>query len=359
LDVTRGLARVDVLIIGAGQAGLAVARALQAAGVQFCLYERHARIGDSWRRRFDSLTLFSSREMSSLPGLPQAGDPAGYPGRNEMGDYLERYAERLHAPLVTNQGIQRLTTGPYGFQGLTDAGAKVEARSVIVATGGFQRPRVPDFAQSLSGDVRQLDALSYHSPVAVPEKNVIVVGDGATGRQIALELAPNRRVTLATGARRYYGPQRILGKDFTWWGWQSGLITADKASPLGRIVRKFDATPGLHLCLFALRHANIRLAPRCVGADAGRLLFADGSRLQCDAVVWALGYQDETDWLDIDGAATPHGFIEERGISPIPGLYYVGREWQNARASGLVCGVHRDSLKIAQLVRACLEGRRK
>src|SRR5690606_25214205 len=106
LDVTRGLARVDVLIIGAGQAGLRVARALQAAGVQFCLYERHARIGDSWRRRFDSLTLFSSREMSSLPGLPQAGDPAGYPGRNEMGDYLERYAERLHAPLVTNQGIQ-------------------------------------------------------------------------------------------------------------------------------------------------------------------------------------------------------------------------------------------------------------
>ena len=136
---------------------------------------------------------------------------------------------------------------------------------------------------------------------------------------------------------------------------QAGLAPPqDKASPLGRTVRRLDTTPGLHLCLFALRQANISLAPRCVGVDADCLLFADGSRRRCDAVIWALGYQDETAWLDIDGAATPHGFAEERGISPIPGLYYVGREWQNARASGLVCGVYRDSLHIAQLAKAHL-----
>jgi putative flavoprotein involved in K+ transport len=268
-----------------------------------------------------------------------------------MGDYLERYAERHDLPVITGAGIARLTRRPSGFLALTDSGARVEAAAVVIATGGFQRPRVPDFAGSLSERVRQLDPLGYRNPSLVPRGDVIVVGDGATGRQIALELAEDRRVTLSIGSRRYYGPQHILGKDFTWWGWHTGLITADKASPLGRIARKFDTTPGLHLCLSSLRRAGIRLAPRCVGADAGRLHFADGSRRRCDAVIWAVGYQDDTAWLRIDGASTHHGFIEERGISPVPGLYYVGREWQNSRASGLVCGVQRDALVIAQLAK--------
>jgi putative flavoprotein involved in K+ transport len=276
-----------------------------------------------------------------------------------MGDYLERYAERHDLPVITGAGIARLTRRPSGFLALTDSGARVEAAAVVIATGGFQRPRVPDFAGSLSERVRQLDPLGYRNPSLIPKGDVIVVGDGATGRQIALELAGDRRVTLSTGSRRYYGPQRILGKDFTWWGWHTGLITADKASPLGRMARKFDTTPGLHLCLSSLRRAGIRLVPRCVGADADRLHFADGSRRRCDAVIWTLGYQDDTAWLRIDGASTHHRFIEERGISPVPGLYYVGREWQNSRASGLVCGVHRDALVIAQLARDHLAARTK
>lgn len=351
--------QVDVLVVGAGQAGLAAARALRAIGLECVVHERHARVGDSWRRRFDSLRLFSSREVSALPGLPHAGDPSGYPARNEMADYLECYAEHLDVPVVTADGIARLTTASSSFLARTDAGATVEAGAVIIATGGFQHPRVPDFADALSERVRQLDALSYRNPGNVPEGDVVVVGDGATGRQIALELVSQRNVTLATGGRRYYGPQRILGRDFTWWGWHTGLIRADKASPLGRIVRRFDTTPGLHLCLLSLRRAGVRLATRCVGADADQLLFSDGSRCRCDAVIWAMGYQDDTAWLKVDGASTRHRFLEERGISPVPGLYYVGREWQNSRASGLVCGVYADALAIAQVAKDHLAARRK
>jgi putative flavoprotein involved in K+ transport len=352
-------ARVSVLVVGAGQAGLAAAQALRAVGLECVVHERHTRIGDSWRQRFDSLHLFSSRETSALPDLPHAGNPFGYPSKNEMGDYLERYAEHFDVPVVTGDGVARLTSASSSFLARTDAGTTVEAGAVIITTGGFQRPRVPDFAESLSEHVRQFDALSYRNPGAVPERDVIVVGDGATGRQIALELAQERRVTLATGGRRYYGPHRVLGKDFTWWGLRTGLITADKASPLGRIARRFDTTPGLHLCLSSLRRAGIRLAPRCVGADADGLHFADGSRRRCDAVIWAVGYQDDTGWLRVDGASRHAKFIEERGLSPIPGLYYVGREWQNSRASGLVCGVHRDSLVIAQLAKDHLAARTK
>lgn len=355
----RKPAQVDVLVVGAGQAGLVAARALRAIGLECVVHERHARIGDSWRQRFDSLHLFSSRETSALPDLPHAGNLSGYPGKNEMGDYLERYAEHVDLPVVTGDGIARLTTASSRFVALTDAGATVEAGAVIIATGGFQLPRVPDFAESLSERIRQFDALSYRNPGVVPERDVIVVGDGATGRQIALELARKRRVTLATGGRRNYGPQRVLGKDFTWWGLQTGLITADKASALGRIARRFDTTPGLHLCLSSLRRARIRLAPRCAGADGDRLHFADGSRRRCDAVIWTVGYQDDTAWLRIDGASTRHKFIEERGISAVPGLYYVGREWQNSRASGLACGVHRDALVIAQHAKDHLAARTK
>lgn len=345
-----------MLVIGAGQAGLAAARSLRALDLDCVVHERHTRIGDSWRQRFDSLVLFSSREMSALPDLPHAGDPRGYPTKDEMGDYLERYAERHDLPVTVGDGIARLTRSPAGFLGLTDSGARIEAAAVVVTTGGFERPRVPDYGKNLSTHVRQFDAREYRSPSLVPGGHVIVVGDGATGRQIALELAQDRQVTLSTGRRRYYGPRRILGKDFIWWAARTGTLAADKASMRGRVNRAIEVTPGLHLRLASLRRAGIRIAPRCVDAGADQLVFDDGSHRSCDAVIWALGYRDETSWLAIEGAALRDKFLEERGVSAVPGLYFVGREWQNSRASGLVCGVHRDAGVIAGLIREQLAG---
>lgn len=354
---TREPTRVPVLVVGAGQAGLAAARALRAVDLSCIAHERHARIGDSWRNRFDSLSLFSSREMSALPGLAHAGDPRGWPTKDEMGDYLEQYAMQFELPVVAGDGIARLWRGRKGFVALTEAGDRVEAESVVIATGGFQQPRVPIFANRLSRCVQQLDALRYRRPSLVQGRDIVVVGDGATGRQIALELAQDRKVTLARGRRRYLGPQRVFGRDFTWWAWRTGLLAADKASPTGRLVRTIDTTPGLHLCSVSLRRAGIRLASRCIGAETDRLTFDDGSHSRCDAVIWALGYEDATAWLEVNGAAVPGGFLEERGVSPIPGLFYVGREWQNSRASGLICGVSSDARVIAEHVREYLNGR--
>lgn len=346
---------VDVLVIGAGQAGLAVARALQSLDVRCVVLERHKRIGDSWRERFDSLVLFTPRALSALPGLPHRGDPRGFPGKDEMGDYLERFAEHFALPVTTGRGVVRLSRTPRGFAAATGSEGVTEARAVVIATGGFQLPRVPPFACALSPRVQQLDALTYRNPDALEQGHVVVVGDGATGRQIALEVARSRKFTLAMGRRRFFGSQGILGQDTTGLALRAGMLTAGRHTPVGRLVHWLDLTPGLHLRTGSLRRAGIDLVGRCIGAEGDRLVFSDGSYRHASAVIWALGYRDDTRWLDVEGAATPDGFLHRQGVAPVPGLYYVGREWQTSRASGLICGVSGDATFIAMRVKDYLE----
>jgi putative flavoprotein involved in K+ transport len=238
----------------------------------------------------------------------------------------------------------------------SESGTIIACKAVVVATGGFQRPRTPRFVASLADQIALLDALTYRSPATLSAQRVVVVGDGATGRQIALELVQSREVVLATGRYRFFGPQRTLGVDTTTLALRAGLLTVDKTTAGARLMRSLDPTPGLHLRSSALRRAGVVLAPHCVGADGDHLRFADGSRRQCDAVVSAAGYRDDTAWIDIEGAADAERFVEDYGVAPVPGVYYVGREWQSSRASGLICGVHRDARMIAAHVAAYLKG---
>jgi len=332
--------------VGAGQAGLAAARILTERGVACVAHERHPRIGDSWRSRFDSLVLFTPRRISVLPGLGHEGDQRGYPGKDEMGNYLERYAACFSLPVVTGNGVARLVKERKHFRAELDDGSLIVSRAVVVATGPFQRPRVPSFASRLAPRVLRLDAASYRNPAQIDGHRVMIVGDGATGRQIALELAPHHGVVLATGRRRNFGFQRLFGVDTTELALRSGLLTDDRDSVAGRLVRAADVTPGLNLQLWALRRAGIEVMPRCVEAVGQRVTFADGSQRDIDAVIFAAGYEDDTTWVDIPGVSEGARFLEHRGVSPVQGLYYVGRDWQTSRASGLICGVGYDAEAI-------------
>jgi putative flavoprotein involved in K+ transport len=345
---------IDVLIIGGGQAGLAMVRALEDQGVGCAAYERHERIGDSWRLRFDSLVLFSARRCSALPGLPVPGDPNGFPTKDEIADYLEQYASRFALPVHTGDGIAKLSMIDGEFVALTQSGASVTARAVVVATGPFQRPRIPPFAAALAPSVKQFDVASYRNPRDVPGATVIVMGDGASGRQMARELAESHQVLLATGKRRHFVPQRFFGRDSTFLFYRIGLLTADKHSRIGRQVRARDAIPGMHLRDSSLRRARVTILPRVVDAHAGGLAFADGRVIMPDAVLWAGGYRDELGWLDIHGAVEGGTIVADRGVCPIPGLFVIGRDWQTCRASALLCGVDRDALTVAVAVRRLL-----
>src|SRR5215208_838099 len=180
---------LDILVIGAGQAGLALGFHLKRMSFRFQLVDRNSRVGDSWRKRFDSLVLFTPRAYSALPGLAVPGDPDTYPTKDEMADYLEAYANHFDLPVVSGTGIRRLERKDGGFRATTDSRQHIDCRAVVSATDAFQRPAVPAISKQLSASVFQLSPENYEAPAQFPPGRVLVAGDGATGREIASELS--------------------------------------------------------------------------------------------------------------------------------------------------------------------------
>jgi putative flavoprotein involved in K+ transport len=335
---------LDVLIIGGGQAGLALGFHLKKAPFSFRIVERHPRVGDSWRNRYASLVLFTPRSYSALPGLPVPGDPEGFPTKDEMADYLESYAERFELPVAPGTGIGRLERVDGGFRATTEAGESIDSRAVVLATGAFQRPAVPPISQGLSDEVTQLAPEDYRTPGQLAASRVLVVGDGATGRQIALELTANHEVFLAAGRRRRVGRDRILGRSVFWWLDKLGVLKASRESRIGRFLIKADPFPGKHLELDNLQQRGVEVVGRVIGAEGKKVAFADGKATEVDAVVWATGYRDDTGWVAIPEAKDAQGnFMHYRGVSPLPSLCFVGRSWQWTRGSALFAGVGRDA----------------
>lgn len=337
---------VDVLIIGAGQAGLALGHHLRTTATRFLIVDRYPRLGDSWRNRYDSLVLFTPRAYSALPGLSVPGDPEGYPTKDEIADYLERYAQQFDLPVVTDTGIRSLTRVSGGFRARTDAGEIMDARSVVLATGAFQLPAVPSVARDLSPDVVQLTPESYKRPDQVPSGKVLVVGDGATGRQIALELAGtgSHHVILAAGHARRVSPQQIAGRSIFWWMDTLSILRASRETRIGRYLLRADPFPGKHLSLRRLQQRGIRVVGRVLRAEGSQVTFSTGETSAIDAVLWATGYRDDSRWVAISEAKDGQGtFRQERGVSPVPGLYFIGRSWQWTRGSALLTGVGDDA----------------
>jgi putative flavoprotein involved in K+ transport len=331
---------VDVLVIGGGPAGLAASYRLTKAGASHLVVDASARVGDSWRNRYDSLILFTPRCLSGLPGLPLSGDPNGYAGRQEFADYLEAYARRFSIPVTSGTRVNRLMRDGGVFVAVLDTGASIEAKAVVVCTGAFQHPVVPSIAASLSPQVKQLDVSSYANPAGVPAGAVLIVGDGASGRDIAVDLAASHRVLLATGKPRRLFPERFLGQSTWTWMDRLGLLSVSGTSVVGRLMKAADPFPDRGRGLPALARLGIDLRPRLTHADGQRVEFSDGTAAKIDAVVWAVGYHDDYHWLEMDP--------DSRGV------YFLGRPWQRNRASGLVLGALRDSGPVIQRVLADL-----
>jgi len=350
-DRSAAGAALDVLVIGAGQAGLAIAYHLRAAGARFGLIERNQRIGDSWRQRYDSLSLFTPRSYSHLPGLLLDGDQDGYPTRDEIADYFARYAAHFDIPVRLGTEVVTLERHGAGFLAALDDGTTVDARAVVVAAGAFQVPAVPGIASELAPSVRQLTPLSYRNPSSDPAGVELVVGDGATGRQIALELAGSHRVVLATGKKRSLAPQRVLGRSIFWWLDLLGLLRITGDSRLGRRLRARDTLPRRDLADRHLRKAGVDLVPRLTAFDQACAIFSDGQTRDVGSVIWAAGYRDDSTWLRIIDAVDASGsFLETRGASPVPGLFFVGRPWLMTQSSALVTGVGADARSIVTRV---------
>jgi putative flavoprotein involved in K+ transport len=336
----------DVLVIGGGQAGLAMGYHLAQAGRSFQIVDAAAEIGETWRSRWDSLRLFTSGRYDNLPGLPFPAAPDAYPGKDDIAHYLQAYAAEFKLPVRLNTNVTSLTRGSDGY--IAKAGGEVlEARQVVVATGPFQVPFIPPVAGALGPGVHQIHGAHYRNPQTVPPGTVLVVGAANSGCQIARELSATHRVELSAGQRIPAIPQRPLGRDV--WAWATALrldkVTAD--TRLGRRLAGRDQVIGPGPRRLARRH-GIRIRPRAARAAGRAVTFADGTSAEFDVVVWATGFAADHSWIDIHEAKDDQGrILHQRGVTPSPGLYMLGLSWQHTRGSALLGWVGRDAAFLA------------
>lgn len=340
--------RFDVVVVGAGQAGLAMGYFLARQGRRFVILERSDSIGAAWRERWESLTLFTPRRYNGLPGLPFPGDPDGYPTRDEVIAYLERYAEKFELPIELNSNARRLTTDDGRFLLEVD-GRTIRADQVVVATGPFQEPYVPQLAERLAPEIFQTHSTGYRKPTDVPEGAVLVVGGGNTGFQIAQELSATHKVYLSVGSRQSPLPQKLLGRDLFWWLTKSRLLNTTVESRLGRRLQHRDTLIGSSPRDLKRRY-GVELKPRVVDASEHTVRFADGSELKVEAVIWATGYRPDYSWIALP-VFDPDGRLRHRrGVTDVAGLYFLGLTWQHTRGSALLGWVKDDAEFVAQQI---------
>jgi putative flavoprotein involved in K+ transport len=337
---------VEVAVIGAGQAGLTIGYFLKRQRRRFVIFERADKLAPAWRERWDSLTLFTPRRYSALPGLAFLGEPDGYPTRDEVIAYVERYAETFELPVELGSEVRQLDLGDDGRFRLDVDGRTISADQVVVATGPFQTPYVPKLAEKVADDVFQTHAVGYRRPDQVPEGTVPVVGGGNTGFQIAKELSATHKVVLSIGSRQKPLPQRLLGRDLFWWLTKTRLLNTTVDSRLGRKLSTRDTLIGSSPRELTKRY-GVDLKPRVVDANGRRVRFEDGTELEVDAVIWATGYRPDYAWIKLPIFDADGRLRHRRGVTDASGLYFLGLTWQYTRGSALIGFIKDDAEFIA------------
>ncbi|HEX6939438.1 MAG TPA: NAD(P)/FAD-dependent oxidoreductase, partial [Longimicrobiales bacterium] len=312
----------------------------------FVILDAASRIGHAWRSRWDSLRLFTPARYSALPGLPFPGDPERFPTKDEVADYLERYAEAFDLPVRLGARVHALRCLPGAGFDIATGTTRYRADRVVVATGAFQQPFVPPAARGLAPHVAAVHSSEYRSPDRLPPGDALVVGAGNSGVQIAAELAATRRTILSVGARLPCLPERILGRSLFWWAEKTGFMRITAHSPLGRLARRRDLLIGRSPRMLA-RELGVRLVGRVERAEGDRVQTRDGEEVRVAAVVWATGYRADYRWIDapvLDARGRP---VHSRGVTPWPGLYFLGLPWQHTRGSETIGWVGEDAAYLA------------
>jgi putative flavoprotein involved in K+ transport len=348
-DKDDALIRREVVVVGGGQAGLAIGYFLAQQGRDFVILEAEREPAAAWRARWDSLRLFTPVRYSSLPGLPFPGDPNEYPTRDEVAAYLTEYARHFGLPIELDSRVHaiRRTNGTYRVE-LRDR--TYEADQVVVATGPFQVPFVPPIAEDLGPEVVQVHSTAYRGPRDIPEGPVLVVGGGNTGFQIAEELAASREVHLSIGSRQTPLPQRIFGRDLFWYLEATGVIRKTTSSRIGRRLEGRDTLIGSRPRAIQRRH-GVRLHGRAVGAAGRTVTFSDGEQFEPSTVIWATGFKVDHSWVDVPVFDDRGRVVHQRGVTESPGLYFLGLSWLHTRGSALIGWVEHDAEFLAETIR--------
>ena len=348
----------DTIVIGGGQAGLSVGYHLARKGSRFLILDANERVGDTWRKRWDSLRLFTPARFNGLDGMPFPAPTYHFPTKDEMADYLEAYAEHFELPIRTGVRVDRLSKE--GDRYVIAAGDKrFEADNVVVAMSNWQKPRVPQFAQELHPGIVQIHSSEYLNPSVLQDGGVLVVGAGNSGAEIALEAARGRPTWLSgrdTGHIPFHIGSlayrlilaRLFGRVLFHY-----LLTVK--TPIGRKMRLKLLSKGQPLVRVKpkdLEEAGVQRVPRTVGVRDGLPVLEGGRTLDVANIIWSTGYQPGFSWVDLPGLGEG-GPVHERGVvTGEPGLYFVGLTFLFAVSSSMIHGVGRDARYIVKHISA-------
>jgi putative flavoprotein involved in K+ transport len=352
----------DVIVIGGGQAGLATGYHLQREGLRFIILEAGAEPTGSWPRYYDSLKLFSPARYSSMPGMPFPGDPERYPARDEVVAYLRAYAKHFNLPIVTNARIETVEKQGTNFTVTTSDGTVRSTRSVIAASGAFNRPFIPTLEEQNTYTGQILHSSSYMNPQPFVGKRVLVVGAGNSAVQIATELARSTDVTLTSRDPVKFMRQRLLGQDVHFWLRVTGIDTFNKQfSGWSPLPKSGNGVLDTGVYQAALKSGKPAYKPLFSHFTPQGVMWSDGTESAFDTMIFATGFKPNFPYLQGLDVLGEYGNAHHRGgISTImPGLYFVGISGQRSIASATIRGVGDDAAHIIRHLKQTLKGEAK
>ncbi len=341
--------QIHTLVIGGGQAGLAVGYHLSQAGVPFLIIDANPRTGDSWRNRWDSLRLFTPNRFNSLPGMTVPGENWGFPTKDALADYLESYAAHFELPIRHGEKVDHLSRKGDRFR--ATAGDKVfEAENVIVAMASYQEPKTPAFATELDSRIVQIHVADYKNPTQLQEGDVLIVGLGNSGAEIAKELIRERQVWLSgkPSAVQPFRPERVSGRILMPF---IGPVVLNRvlttSTPMGRKFRSkmiHKGAPLLRVKPKDLVAAGVQSVGRTIGVADGYPQLEDGTVLKVSNVVWSTGFGPGFSWIDLPVFDQAGDVIHDRGVvDAVPGLYFVALKFLYSALSDTLLAVGRDA----------------
>ncbi len=350
-----GTEHVETVIIGAGQAGLATAYELQRQGREALVLDANGRVGDNWRCQWDTLKLYTPAKYDGLPGMPFPGEPWHFPGKDEVGDFLESYAAKYELPVRLGVHVDRLRQAGDGFA-LDIGDDTLTADNVVVCTGSFGRtPAIPAFAAELDPTIQQVHSSEYRRPSQLREGPVLVVGASHSGLDIAYELGLTHQTTLCgrdTGniPVRLESPMGRVAMPAILFMFRHVLT---RRTPMGRKEMnetRFHGGPALRVKASDLRERGVdRTEARVSGVVDGRPQLDDERVLDVASVVWCTGFRQVFDWIDVPVIGEDGWPREYRGVvDDVPGLYFCGLSFQFAMSSMVLPGVERDAGYVAR-----------
>jgi putative flavoprotein involved in K+ transport len=341
----------DTVVIGGGQAGLAMGYFLARQERDFVILDAGDRVAETWRNRWDSLRLFTPAFHDGLPGMPFPAPGNYFPTKEETADYLEAYARKFALPVRFGRHVDSLARHDDGF--LVCAGDECYVTEhVVVATGPYQHPKIPDFAAGLDPEVVQLHSSTYRNPNQLPEADVLVVGAGNSGAEISVDLAATRN-TYLSGRNAGYIPIGLIHNRLSLWLADRVLTTDTRLGRKMSEAHRDRGAPLVRLKPKEIASAGVELVPRVEGVVDGKPRLADGRVLDVAVVVWATGFRLDFGWIELpifDDGGYP---IHHRGVvDAAPGLYFLGLPFQYTPTSEHVGGVGNDARHISEHIAA-------